>query len=523
MEETASQRSVGRFTDHALAGEVALAVMADRFCWVPGLGWLAYDGRRWAEVPDEVPREAVRAWFRTQLLDATETQAFVRALEERTMADVDRADKAVKNWLRASTGRTLDTVLKLARGLCLVAPGALDADPDLLNCRNGVVHLPTGELREHDPSLLLTQITGADYRPTALHADWTSALRAVPAAVQPWLQVRYGQACTGHAAADDRVLIQQGGGANGKSTVLAGVSAALGSYYFMASDKILMASHMGAHTTDLADLRGRRFVTIEETPEAGRLDVVRLKKLAGTELITARKMHQNNITFPATHSLVVNTNYPPVVSETDEGTWRRLLLVVFPYTFTSDPQGDGELRGDPHLRNRLHGPEQREAALAWLVEGAVNWYEAGRVMPEVPEVVAADTGEWQDRTDMVARFWDDYLVADVNAYVWAADLIWMFNQMMRQHGNAPLAENTFVRRFRTHKRTAGAMVAKARMRTTAANLEFSRPYGALDPFSRLPGAPGGQVTAWVGLRFRKDVEVDETAGQRWGVQGEQGQ
>lgn len=521
MDETVEQRSVGRFTDHALAAEVAREVMADRHAWVPGLGWLAYDGRRWSEVDDGVPREAIRAWTRAQLLEATETQAFVQSLEERTMADVDRADRAVKNWLKVCTVPKADAVLKLCRGICRVLPDALDADPDLINCQNGVVHLPTGELRAHDPALMLTRMAGADYRPTALHADWTAALRAVPADVQTWLQVRYGQGITGHACPDDKVLIQQGGGSNGKSTVLAGVAAALADYYFMASDKILMASHMGAHTTDLADLRGRRFVTIEETPEAGRLDVVRLKKLAGTERITARKMRQDNVSFPATHTLFVNTNYPPVVAETDEGTWRRLLLVVFPYTFTDSPMADGELVGDRHLRTRLWGVEQREAALAWLVEGAVAWYEALREIPATPEAVRAATGDWQARTDMVTRFWDDYLVPDVNAYVWAADLIWLFNQMMRQHGNAPLAENTFVRRFAEHKRTAGAMVARARMRIVATPMEFSRPYGALDPFSRLPGAPGGQITAWVGVRFRKDRE-DETAGQEWGGQGEQG-
>ena len=50
-------------------------------------------------------------------------------------------------------------------------------------------------------------------------------------------------------------------------------------------------------------------------------------------MITARYIRQDNITFRASHSLFTTTNYVPVVSETDHGTWRRLALLRFPYTF----------------------------------------------------------------------------------------------------------------------------------------------------------------------------------------------
>lgn len=511
--------TVGQFTDPVIAQRIAREVCQDRFCHVHGLGWLEYDGRVWSEVPDKRPLEQIRQWFLAQMTNAA--ALYTEGVRQNvSRAELDVLHAAVKGWQRAQGVSRLRAALLLAQGLCSVQPDWLDARPDLLNAANGVVHLPTGELLQHDPGLYLTKIAGADYNPLALHSDWTAALQCLPLDVQSWLQVRYGQGITGHTTPDDRVIIQQGGGANGKSTLLTGVAAALGDYYFLASDKILMGSQAAAHTTDLADLRGRRFVSIEETPEAGRLDVVRLKKLAGTERITARKMHQDNLSFRATHTLFVNTNYPPVVSETDEGTWRRLLLVTFPYTFTRDPRGDGERFGDPGLRERLATGRggQREAVLAWLVEGATRWYDEHRSFPDTPEDVLTATARWQDATDHVAAFWGDMLDADPDSYVYSGDLIWLFNNFLAQRGNSRLAESTFLRRFLHHRITVAVGVEKRRMRTQDTALKLSRPYGALDPFSRLPGTPSGSISCWVGVRFRTSTDVD-TPGGAQGAQG----
>lgn len=485
------------YTD-AAQGEAIAQEFEDQYIYVSGLGWHRWDGRRWAAVVDDAPLGAVIAWTKRRVAAAAQGYADGTVL---------RAE--LKAWLERENMSRLVACLKAARTHLLVPADQLDRRPDVLNCANGTVYLPTGDLMEHNPRDLLTKVAGCAYVATALHQDWNAALSAVPAEVEPWLQVRYGQGATGYMTPDDRVLIQQGGGANGKSTILTGVACALGDYFMLASDKILMSSTTGAHTTDLADLRGTRFVAIEETPEAGRLDVVRLKKVAGTERITARKLYMDNFTFTASHTLFVNTNYPPVVAETDAGTWRRLLLVNFPYTFTSEPMSETDRSGDPGLRERLRAglDGQHEAVLAWLVEGAVAWFAAQRVIPAPPAVVERDTADWQGRTDHVGSFWSDHLDPDPEHFIYAGDLIWMFNNYLRQNGNAPVAESTFVRRFSTHPVTAGAIVRKTRVKQGARqSLKQSRPYGALDPFSRLPGVPTGQVWAWVGVRFRSSTD-----------------
>ena len=49
--------------------------------------------------------------------------------------------------------------------------------------------------------------------------------------------------------------------------------------------------------------------------------------------MTARLIRHDNVTWEATHSLFLTTNYLPRIDETDHGTWRRLAMVRFPYRF----------------------------------------------------------------------------------------------------------------------------------------------------------------------------------------------
>jgi hypothetical protein len=65
-----------RFTDARMAETVAHELLAGRFIWVAALGWLTWDGRRWADCSDVTVGEAVRAWTLERFKDAvTDLQA----------------------------------------------------------------------------------------------------------------------------------------------------------------------------------------------------------------------------------------------------------------------------------------------------------------------------------------------------------------------------------------------------------------------------------------------------------------
>lgn len=493
-----------RFTDAALADEFARAELIGRYAWAAGLGWLAWDGRRWAECGDVDVVEVARRWALSGVSRAV-----------KRLRDGPGSDDEIKAWLAvAKAAGRLAGIARLARGVEGVRRDAADFDarPDLLNTPTGVVDLTTGKLLPHDPDLLLTKMTGVGYDPDAKHADWSAALEAVPEDIRAWLQVRYGQAATGYMTPDDRLIVQQGSGENGKTTVTAGVAGALGDYYLLVSDRVLLANP-GDHPTELTDLRGARLAMIEETPEARRLSEARLKKTVGTPQITARRIRQNNVTFDATHSLFLSTNYKPVIEETDHGTWRRLALVRYPYTYRKPGEpltGPHDRTGDPTVRQRVEAGRngQHEAVLAWLVAGAVVWYRLGRVMPELPERIETDTRKWRLEADVIMRYREDHLVFDHNTHIMGQDLQTHLNAWLVARGHKGWSAKLLASRFGEHDEVRPRVEHR---RVYRAEPGLSRPPQgtALLPQTPVPE----RFHAWTGVRFRTPADDQAEAAE----------
>ena len=482
--------SWGDFTDASMAEVVYEEVMKGEYCWVKGLNWMRWNGRRWKPCTDVTVRELVRLYVRDLL-----------AREAKNGADSDD----LKTLTGLLARNRIAAIVDLARGPAQLETASFDANPDILNAVNGVVDLRTGKVSPHDPLLMCTKIAKASYVPTATHPDWEKALAAIPEGSRHWLQVRLGQAITGYPPPDDLLPILQGRGENGKSTVVNAIIKAIGDYYTLVSDRVILATP-GTHPTELMELRGTRLALIEETPEARRLHVARLKKIIGTAEIEARHVHQDSVTFSATHSMFVTTNYRPMVEETDHGTWRRLALVPFPYRFvkppgTVDPTRN-EMRGEEGLRERLlEGKDGRHrAVLKWLVDGAMEWYAAGRVMPQMPQMVVDTTREWRRSSDLVVEYWEEHLLSSDRGHVLARELFEHFNDWLKVRGHQPWSDKMFRSRFGDHEETARHHVEPPTRSMRKAPGLSRRP----DRSSDMP-VPA-VYKAWRGLRFRQNTD-----------------
>lgn len=499
-QEPRTEAAGDTFTDARLAETLADEVLSGGFCWAAGLGWMQWDGRRWAACSDVAVGEAVRQYSLERFADAVSAAKGAQG----------GGQDVVDGWRAMLSAGRERAVIGLAKGIVERRPEDFDRQPDLLNTAGGVVDLETGDLLPHDPALLLTKMAGGDYRPDATHPDWDQALRAMPDDVRGYMQVRLGQAITGHMTPDDALVVQQGGGENGKSTLNETVARAVGDYFLLVSDRALMANP-DAHPTELMDFKGARYAVLEETPEARRLDPQRLKRTVGTPRITARRIRQDSVTFDATHSLFLSTNHRPNVEESDHGTWRRLILVRFPYRFRKPHEAledANDRHGDPALRDRCKtDPEVWAAALAWLVEGARKWYAAGKVMPQPPATVERDTRQWRTESDLVLGYLDDRLAADPGSHVMATELLGDFNTWLEAKGHRPWADKTFAARFGGHDEMGALRVEKKKIR--------ARP-GLSRPPYRGPSwgaAPAGQTLpavyhAWAGIRFLADDEAE---------------
>jgi putative DNA primase/helicase len=478
------------FTDARLAEHVADEVLADRYCAAGGLGWMEWNGVCWQRCDADIVRDAVRDYF-------------LRAYGEAAREGVDR--RRLTEMHKCLSAHRIRAVFALTRGIVTVDANRFDADPDLLNTPSGVVDLTTGGLLAHDPGLLMTKVTAADYAPGAKSQLWTDALGALPANQHEWYQRRMGQAATGYMPPDDVLLVCQGGGENGKTTLNGTIAHVLGDYAVPLSDRVLLADP-SAHPTELMDLKGARLGLIEETPEARRLNVNRLKKTVGTQQITARYIARDSVTFTNTAAITISTNYRPVVEECDHGTWRRMLLVVFPYRFRKPHQAiddpDRDRRGDPTLRQRLMSDaDAQRAALAWIVEGAVRWYADGRVMPAPPDAVITATEEWRGESDLILSYVRDRVVLDAAAHVMAAELLGDFNAWLAARGHPAWSDRTFAARFESHSSLDSHRVVKKKVRRGTATSTLSRVEHAY------PLPPTPSYAAWAGLRFATESDA----------------
>lgn len=477
------------YSDSSLSEKLVEEIMRDRFKWTVAAGWHQWTGAIWGRQPAEAAAETVRQYLRTVAAQVAAT------------GDAEDMRKAA----RLLSAKTVEAVMKLVRGQIIANLEDFDQDPDLLVTPSGVIDFRTGTLLEHDPTRLVTKMTTVEYRPDARHPDWDMALEAVPEDLREWLQLRLGQAITGHAPDDDVLPILQGGGQNGKSVILGAVLEVLGTYAQVVPDSLLLASDN--HPTDAMTLRGLRLGVIEELPEGRRLATEAIKKLIGTPDITARYMRRDFVTFKATHSLMVSSNFKPEVSETDHGTWRRLALVTFPYRYLRHGDsliGPQDRTGDPGLRQRLRSdPAAQEAVLAWLVQGARAWYRLGQSMPPLPSRVRRDTWSWRQEQDAVLGYAAERLVPDADSVIWTQDLREDLAEWLSARGQRPWADRTVAQRLGGHSWASEHRVerAKARHRRDA----VSRP--RVTGFGLLP-LPTNPYWGWTGVRFRAESDPD---------------
>lgn len=349
---------------------------ADKLLHVTGLGWHAWDGTRFVADDRGIAKRSVLAELR---------RALAASLNDKELrADVRKCE--------SSSG--VNGVLDLASALEPFASAVvdLDADPYLINCANGTLDLRTLELRPHDPADRITKVCSAAYDPDAQSELWDSFLtRILPdESVRDFVQRVAGVGLLG-TVREHILSIWTGTGANGKGTLDRALRHALGDYAATAEPDLFMHRE-GAHPTGEADLRGVRWVAVNESDKDRRLAEATMKRLTGGDTIRARRMRQDFFEFQPSHTATLITNHLPKVSGDDPAIWRRIRVVPFDVVI---PEADRDGQLDEHLALAA------DAILAWCVEGYRRYRDVGL---DEPDGVLTATTSYQQDSDAIGRF-----------------------------------------------------------------------------------------------------------------------
>lgn len=368
--------------------------------------------------------------------------------------------------------RKARAVLDLSKGALVVSSSIFDKNRDvILTAGRVVVDLRTGKTREVSPFDFFTKRTPITYNPKADDTDLKRLMKALPSDKAEFLLNVAGQSITGHQPSRGFVLFLNGGGSNGKSAVIAALSRVFGGYGGRPSQAVLLKSASGSNAEHhLTAYRGLRGAFFDELPDRRHLDATVVKRIVATPDLTAAGKFEHAQTFPVIASNFVSTNYLPQVSETDEGTWSRLITMTFPFHYTATPKQEGDLHADPRfaataIRSESMTPDSAplfEALLARLIQGAMEWYKRRELamtqnVPEfdIPESVKKETTEWRGITDKFLLWGQECLELDEDEdaksrFTLTDDLYTSFKQYCDSNGVSWVKKSDFKTTINAH-------------------------------------------------------------------------
>lgn len=300
--------------------------------------------------------------------------------------------------IKRRSSHAIAASLKEVRPMVEIESEMLDSDPFLLNTPSGTYDLRKGisGLREHRAEDLITKITSVSPSLKGKNV-WEECLNKIfgnNKALINYVQEMCGTALVGKVFIESCV-IAYGEGGNGKSTFFNSIAKVMGDYYGSIASDVLTTSIKRDKQADLAELRGKRLVIAAETKVGDRLDESTIKRMCSTDRISACKKYKDPFDFIPSHTLIIYTNNLPKVGTSDEGTWRRIIIIPFSHKFT----------GKEDIKNYsdVLVEEAGEYILYWLIEGAKRAIDNNFHVDPPDEVRNAING-YKEQSDTVALF-----------------------------------------------------------------------------------------------------------------------
>jgi putative DNA primase/helicase len=506
--------------------------------FVPRVGWHIWDGLRWLRdddriavrtraqtVSERMQREVPHVRLADTEMEILAAEPEARATERRVTAleapsPEDRAELVRARELLAACGE-MRTRLSKRRGEhrraakaagnsnsitnMLTEAGvhlartveALDAEPLEVNTLSGVLRftqtraegmapVAAVELVPHAREGLHTKLVPVDHDPDAGAPLFTAFLERVQPSgemrrfLQRWLGLSM-TALTG----EQKLAFLYGHGANGKSVLMDLMGRMMGDYAATAKIESLTGTSRrggGDATPDLVPLMGARMVRASEPEQGEKLREGIIKELTGGEPLLVRALHSDFVEVKPRFKLTLSGNHKPEIRGTDEGIWRRVLLVPF------DVQIPPEER-DPDLGEKLWA--ERSGILNWMIEGLLDYLEGGL---QEPEAVLDATRAYRAESDPVGTFLTDATVVSGQEtdFIASRELIEAFNFWLEDRGETRWGGRTVSLRL---KDKAGRWRHPASGLTFAAGKNVVTGYRGIrfaDTFARRMAESGGE-------------------------------
>lgn len=354
-------------------------------------------------------------------------ELYQAALIEAAAKEPEIGKRIISNAAALGNKKRIDPALYFAASnpAVVVRAEQLDADPLLVGVQNGVVNLADGTFQAHRREHLVTRRLAVSFDVNATAPIWENFLLEVQPEkeIRDFLQRLCGYALTGEIR--EHILpFHFGTGANGKGTFLEhGFLKLASDYGAKLTDSLVYASKHGTPPhLEIANLCGKRFALGEENSESGVLNERLLKAITGGDKVKGRFHYGNFVEYFPTYKIALVGNHKPRIDGTDDGIWRRFLLVDWKIQI---PEG----KRDATLKDKL--AVEMSGILNWCIAGARVWRKIGL---NPPASCKAATAAFRDNSDKLVEFIAENFTADPDSYCTKADVFAEYRKWAEREG-----------------------------------------------------------------------------------------
>ena len=236
--------------------------------------------------------------------------------------------------------------------------GEFDSNPNILNLKNGLLNVETGEFDEHSPDYLSSSQLPVEYYKRTGYASIEKFLSEVayPEDV-PAIQEFVGY-CLWRGYPENKALFLIGDGSNGKSVFLGLVKALLGA----GNVACFSLQELETNGFSKAYLDSKLANIFPDLPDTALRQAGVFKALTGNDSITTAHKFGSPFTFVNIAKMIFSANKIPEVYEDTMAFFRRWILVTFPNTFDAE-------KADRNLLAKLTTPESLSGFLNWALVG----------------------------------------------------------------------------------------------------------------------------------------------------------
>lgn len=412
---------VGETADDEGNARCAVAIIGAKFVYSSALGWMRYTGTHYT-------RDEAEAYL---------DQALLGVLKQRRVAAVNFGKEGLVKVTRGDA-KVLNACKSIFRSLVSTNVDDFDANPDLLNCANGVVDLRTGNLWPHSPDQRFTYCLRVPYEPEADYGLWTDFLYSVlshPEQLMDYLQMAVGYSITGHTS-EECLWYIHGPSRSGKGTFTETLLALLGGPLSTEVDFNTFTAKRDGDTQnfDLAPLRPTRFVVTSESNRYEQLNTAKIKQLTGGNYIRCAFKHRDLFTYRPQFAAWLVSNQPVNADVDDDALWYRVKVLQFPNSHIGNE--------DKTLKQRMLHPNNLAGVLRWIVEGSIAWYAAPFGLNH-PAIIDETTKAHRGDLDMLQLWIEECCTASPGTWATHENLYRSYQDWAKLNGVEPKKARSF--------------------------------------------------------------------------------